>query len=89
MRYVGVTELCETAGISARQADYWTRRGWIVAENAGRGSGRRRQWSEDEVHVARFMARATESGIRPDFAAQAARHDGWLKPGVRLVLEPV
>jgi hypothetical protein len=89
VRYFGVDDLCEMAGITLRQADHWTRKGWIVADNAGCGTGHWRQWGADEVEIARIMGRMTAAGVSANRAAAAARNDGRLAPGVRIVLEPV
>lgn len=81
----GVDDLVRMARISYRQADHWTRRGWIVASADGVGSGYRRTWSADEVAVAVYMATLVRAGVTPAAAARAARNGGLLSAGVRVL----
>jgi hypothetical protein len=86
--FVGLVELVRRAGITQRQADYWTRQQWIVARNPNCGHGYAREWIEEEVRVAEYMGRLVRAGVRADAAAVAARAGGrLLDPGVRIVLD--
>jgi hypothetical protein len=85
------THACATdltaLGVTYRQVDYWCRRGFLRPTNPGPGSGTVRVFLPAEYEVAVFMARAVAAGVSPDAAARAARHDGLLAPGVRLLLD--
>lgn len=75
-------------GVTYRQLDYWTRRGWLRPEPRKKETtGVPRVWPWPELHVARLMARLVAAGINPGVAHRAARSDGQLAPGVRVVLE--
>lgn len=74
-------------GLTYRRLDYWTRHGLLLAAETNPGSGRNRRWPASELDVARVMVMLTAAGCAPDAAEQAARHDGWLAPGVRVVDE--
>lgn len=56
-------ELCERAGVTHRQADYWTRRGWLRPSNPSRGSGTHRYFDAREVLKAAIIGRAGDIGI--------------------------
>lgn len=60
-------------GISYRRLDYWARRGLLRPEKEGGGSGCWRKWSDDEIAVARIMARLIDGGLGLDAAASIAR----------------
>ncbi len=74
-------------GATYRQLDHWSRRGWLRPDGGGRGSGRPREWSRTEVEVATTMVRLVAAGITPEAAHRAARGDGVLAPGVRVLVE--
>jgi hypothetical protein len=61
------------AGVTYRQLDYWTRRGWIRADGHGKGSGRPRCWPALERSTATLMARLVGVGFHPAAAAPIAR----------------
>jgi hypothetical protein len=73
------------AGITYRQLDLWTRRGWVIPsrEGEGEGPGYRRIWSEPERRIVRVMARLVRAGIGPAAAAGIAREA--VKQGRRVV----
>lgn len=75
----GIETLTVRAGITVRQADHWTRKGYLKPDNAECGSGRSRQWSYREIEVARVMKVLTDAGVTPAAAQRAARDDGWLR----------
>lgn len=60
-------------GITARQVDHWTRRGWILPWNSSPGSGHNRIWPEREANIARLMLRLIEAGWNTEAAAPLAR----------------
>lgn len=50
-------EVCDIAGITYRQLDYWARMGLVVPSiDAARGSGSRRRFSNHDVAVVRVVA---------------------------------
>jgi DNA-binding transcriptional MerR regulator len=78
-------------GITYRQLDYWTRRGYLHALNAGHGAGSVRQWSAFERLIASWIGRLTAAGLTLDAAARVARtaRNGTceLAPGIRITLD--
>lgn len=72
--------------LSYRQLDYWTRIGLLRCVSEGSGSGHRRYWPAEDAQVAILMGRYVAAGLPPKTAHRAARNDGWLAPGVRVVL---
>lgn len=83
-------------GLSYRQLDYWTRRGYLRSDgNPMPGSGRPRTWSEHEVAIARAMVRLIGCGFTVSAAARLARDESEserltvsLCDGVSLRLHP-
>jgi hypothetical protein len=73
-------------GLTARQADHWTRRGWLHADNADCGTGYQRTWPDSEVRVAATMAVLTRAGLVVPAAERVAR-GGDLAPGIRVVVD--
>lgn len=64
-------EVCERAGVSYRQLDFWARRGWIGFEGGG-GTGRSREFTSVQVdHIIR-MSRLVKAGMYPNKAHQIA-----------------
>ena len=72
--------------LSYRKLDYWTRKGFIQADNPAPGSGYTRTWPADEVACAVTMSELVAAGIPPATACRAARNDGWLSDTVRVVV---
>ena len=74
----------ETAGITYKQLDHWTRLGHLHPVG-GSGTGNSRAWTDDEVEIARRMGRLTAAGLPLGWSAQFARN-GWpageLAPGI-------
>jgi DNA-binding transcriptional MerR regulator len=69
------SEVCDLAGISYRQLDYWTRTGHAPGESRRRtGSGNRRRWSERQAAVLAVMARLVETGARPSECAEVVAY---------------
>lgn len=59
-------------GLTYRQLDHWTRRGWLRPAHIG-GTGNARVWSAAELQIADLMRRLTRAGLTPEVAAKAAR----------------
>lgn len=89
-RYVpdgyGVAQDLLIFGLTYRQLDYWCRRGYLRPTLPTPGSGCRRVFSLYEVGVAALMIRLVGAGVTVEGAHRAARDDGWLALGVRVVL---
>jgi len=68
-------ELAEHAGITYRQADYWSRAGWLRPLNPGCGNGHQRDYSPTEAVVAARMGRLVRAGLEPAVAAAVVRGD--------------
>ena len=69
-------------GITYRQLDHWTNRGWLHAEDRPSAtSGVPRTWPAGELEVAHRMAVLINAGVTPEAAHHAARHDGELPGG--------
>lgn len=67
------TQVCEIAGITYRQLDYWMRRGLVTpAKQYGPGSGHRRGYTADEVRHIAVMGRLVRDGFDPEVAAGLA-----------------
>ena len=64
-------EVCQRAGVTYRQLDYWTVLGVFSAAPTP-GSGRRRFYSLDDLILARRMRRLLDAGIAPSRVVQAA-----------------
>jgi hypothetical protein len=60
-------------GLTYRQVDHWTARGWLHPDAQHPGSGYQRRWPRTELEVARLMRRMTNVGIEPWAAHSAAR----------------
>jgi hypothetical protein len=65
-------ELIRMAGISYRQLDYWSRRGFIETKHPG--YGRHRQWDPAEVERTVMLARLVHAGLDPEWAVR------WVPP---------
>ncbi len=67
-------EAAKAAGVTYRQLDYWTRRGYLKArERRGASSGFNRAYLPVEVRVAKWMGLLTAQGMAPSIAAGVAR----------------
>lgn len=62
-------------GLTYRQLDYWTRRGYLKAEDPTPGSGHSRTWLEDEQVIAARMLRLISCGFTVEAAARIARDE--------------
>jgi len=67
--------VAKRSGITYRQLDYWTRKGWLRASRgtAMPGSGHQRAYTEHEAQVATRMGRLVHDGVSPERAAHLAR----------------
>jgi hypothetical protein len=74
---ISTPQMVAEAGITYRQADYWSRTGLLrpyVGHQAGRGQGGVfRLWDAEEVRVARLMGRLVAASLSPSVAAVLAR----------------
>lgn len=61
-------EIIRDAGITYRQLDYWTRRGYVRELNPAAGSGINRRYSAQEVWRIRLMAQLVNAGLSLDAA---------------------
>lgn len=68
--------IADEIGISYRQLDYWTRRGWLKPEQARQTSGSWRRWPDEELAVLRRMAALVAVGVTAEAAARLARDLG-------------
>jgi len=77
----------EYQGLTYRQIDYWTSRGYLRADSSNPGSGTDRTWLDGETHVASRMLALIEVGFRLGKAHELARSDDrWvLLPAVTTV----
>lgn len=68
-------EVCDLAGISYRQLDYWTRTGHAPGEDQRElGSGNRRRWTARQAAVLTVMARLVATGARPSELTELVAH---------------
>lgn len=65
-------DVLSATGLTYRQLDYWTQRGYLSAEGIA-GRGNRREWSPREVTVAGVMHHLIAAGIEASVAAELAR----------------
>ena len=66
-------QMLDRTGISYRQLDHWTRKGWLQAADGTPGTGNMRRWKHDEWMVALVMSAMGQMGIRAEKAAPVAR----------------
>ena len=76
-------QLCDMAGITYRQADYWVRCGYLRTTGPALGSGRHRHHPASELRVARGLAQLLRAGC--SCAAEVAvtlrdLPDSWAAP---------
>lgn len=84
--WVSTTDLMALTGITYRQADYWTRLGWLRPPEPTPGSGAQRYYPPAEQRVAAIMAALVAAGLEPGAAALAAR-TSWGGRWWRVVLD--
>jgi hypothetical protein len=79
----------EIRGATYRQVDYWARAGYLRLgrERDGTGSGYWRIWPDEEVRVARLMARLTGAGFSPAVAHKVARGESQVAAGVYVLVD--
>jgi DNA-binding transcriptional MerR regulator len=66
-------QLADHAGLTYRQVDHWTRRGYLKPYREADGSGSQREFLISEAEVARWMARLDAAGFKLEAAATLAR----------------
>jgi hypothetical protein len=64
---VSTRELCDLVGVTYRQADYWTRQGYLLIAS-GAGSGNPRRFTLTEVRVADALRQVLGAGCRAGHA---------------------
>lgn len=64
-------EVCQRAGVSYRQLDYWSRRGFIP--NTAKGSGVPRQFTETDVDYIEMFAKLVHAGLNHDKVHEVMR----------------
>lgn len=84
-------QLCALADITYRQADHWTRRGYLQPIGDAPGSGVARVWTLREGQIAETMHALVEAGFTAQAAAEHARayHSDVWSAVDGLVLEAV
>jgi DNA-binding transcriptional MerR regulator len=80
-------ELAAHVGVTYRQVDFWTRKGWLRPTNAAPGSGIGRVYPPAEVALAARMAALLKAGLAVQVAARVARGEAAAAETLRLVLE--
>lgn len=75
------------AGLSVQRISQWTYQGLLRADNPRPGYGKPRTWLPGEDKIAAVMLLLVEAGVSPVAAAKAARNDGYLAPGIRVVMD--
>ena len=61
------------AGLTYRQIDHWTKQGYLKPAGSTSGSGHPRQWSGEELRVARVMVQLLAAGFTVTAAHDVAR----------------
>lgn len=91
---IGHEEFERRAGVTYRQLDYWTRKGFLRSSNGEVGVGHRREWPASEARVGRLMVRLVRAGFKVPDAERIARviYAGTdvhrLAPGVTITIGP-
>jgi DNA-binding transcriptional MerR regulator len=88
---VSSTELARMAGISYRQLDYWSRRGFISTKHPG--YGHQRQWDDSEADRTLMLARLVRAGFELEWASRhvtclLANGRAHVAPGMTLAAWP-
>jgi len=84
--------LPDIPGATYRQIDNWIVKGYLRLER--RGTGNARKWTDEEIRVARLMARLTAAGLSPALAHDIARKvrslpdSAEIGPGITVVVIP-
>lgn len=87
---VGLDDML-SVGLTGRQVDYWTRRGYLKPLPGPGGSGHARRFPAGERDVAATMVRMVRAGVAPETAHEVARQggDAEVAPGVRVIVTPL
>lgn len=82
-------DLVSVSGMSYRQLDHWTRKGYLQCANPGAGSGVARVWPDAELRVAETMSRLRDVGLSVETAHLVARAGGRveLAPGIWVAVD--
>lgn len=65
-------EVCQLAGCSYRQLDYWARAGTVRPAVSARGPGTTRRWTVPEAVIVRALTMLASCGAKADVMAPAA-----------------
>lgn len=84
---ISAAQLIDSCSISYRQLDYWIRTELIHPIDRYPGSGAIRYFTPEEATVVIKIATLVAIGFSPQLAAIAARNEGQLAPGVKVVIE--
>jgi DNA-binding transcriptional MerR regulator len=76
-----VADVLEKTGATYRMIDYWVRIGLLHPGNPLPGSGAQREWSAQELRVAKRMVELIRCGLTVHAAHHAARNGGELLTG--------
>ncbi|MEV4458487.1 MerR family transcriptional regulator [Microbispora sp. NPDC049633] len=68
----GTAEAAARLGLTWRQLDHWTRKGYLHPEGGGQ-TGVARIWPETELRIAALIARFSAAGLVMESAASVAR----------------
>ena len=68
---IGTPDVIRDAGATWRQVDYWCSRGFVPGQPATIGSGRYREYTDEQMRHVREMSALVKGGMRPDVAARA------------------
>ena len=89
-----VADVLRLTGVTYRQLDHWTRRGYLKPQHDKGGSGVPRDWPGKEIRVAATIGRLTRAGVDVSVAARIARdhvtldqREFTLAPGIKVEIE--
>lgn len=84
---LGYQEITDAVGLSYRTLHYWSKKGFVNPTNPSCGTGKQMTWPASEVLIAQVMHVLVGAGVEPAAAARAARNEGVLGVGVRVVVD--
>lgn len=88
--HISGPDLCDRAGITYRQLDYWTRVGYLHPLDPTPGSGRLRAFPIAELSLARLVRDLLAAGLMPKpafaLAEQLLEHGHTVLAGIRIDL---
>jgi DNA-binding transcriptional MerR regulator len=69
------SQLAAAVGVTYRQIDYWTRRGFVRPYVMDPGNGHPRDYPPSEIRIARDLAALVAAGVTVETAHAIARGD--------------